>query len=157
MRSKKLPSPRPTSVSCVVALCLATAALLAACDALGGEGSEPSSDRRYYQFIEETSQETFVAATSDSATISVVEAQLRKPPEERKKLIVGPIKRGDGPYPDGYPWHFVPGEWTLADLATEVCDATPSYVSENVGYFVDEVGRYCPFGSRVVKEVEPPS
>jgi hypothetical protein len=132
--------------------------VLAACEplGLGGGTSPPPPERRYFRFVEENSGETFVAATADSLALAQVEAQLARPPAERTKLIIGPIERGDGLYPDGYPWHFVPDAWRLADLATEVCDGRPSYVSAHVDYFVDKVGRYCPFGSRVVAEVEPP-
>jgi hypothetical protein len=48
-------------------------------------------------------------------------------------------------------------------VTTEVCDARPSYVEENVGEFVDNVGRYCPWSARLVElrnytggEIEPP-
>jgi hypothetical protein len=51
----------------------------------------------------------------------------------------------------------------MADFTTEVCDARPSYVEENVGEFVDNVGRYCPWSARLVElrnytggEIEPP-
>jgi hypothetical protein len=132
--------------------------VLAACEplGLGGGGEAPRPERRYFRFVEAASGETFVAATADSLALAQVEAELARPPADRNKLIIGSIERGDGLYPDGYPWHFVPDAWRLADLATEVCDGRPSYVSAHVDYFVDEVGRYCPFGSRLVEEVPPP-
>ena len=38
----------------------------------------------------------------------------------------------------------------MAHFTTEVCDARPSYVDENVGEFVNNVGRYCPWSARLV-------
>ena len=136
----------------VFATLAATTLLLSACDGTGESGPD---EQRYFQFVYTSSSETFVAATADPEVIDQVEAQLEKPKDERDLIIVGPIARGEVSYNPGYPWHFVEGEWKLAEAATEVCDARPSRLGEDLNYWVDEVGRYCPFASRVQREVEP--
>jgi hypothetical protein len=44
-----------------------------------------------------------------------------------------------------------PQDIAMAQFAIEVCDATPSYVEENVDEFVERVGRYCPWAARLVE------
>jgi hypothetical protein len=127
--------------------------LLGACDSTG---ESPSQQLRYFKFVHPETSGTFVAATSESDVLETLEAQLNKSPEARNRFIAGPIARGDAGYNDGHPWHFVEGEWTLVESAVEVCDGAPSYVDEHVDYFVEEVGRYCPWSARVQKEVKAP-
>ncbi|MDQ5810532.1 MAG: hypothetical protein M3358_07255, partial [Actinomycetota bacterium] len=61
----------------------------------------------------------------------------------------GRILRGPGRASHNVPygWHLDPRDISMADFTTEVCDARPSYVEENVGEFVDTVGRYCPWSA----------
>ena len=42
----------------------------------------------------------------------------------------------------------------MAEVAVEVCDATPSYVEANQDYFVDVVGSYCPWSAQLVGLVD---
>lgn len=139
----------------ILGLLLAMAIVLAGCDS----GGQPPTDRtRYFRFLytHDSNPTTFVAATSDAEVLSDVEDQLEKPIEDRNTFITGPIERGNGGHNDDYPWHFAPNKWGLAEIAMEVCDGHPEYVSENVEYFVGEVGRYCPWSSKVLMEVDPP-
>jgi hypothetical protein len=38
----------------------------------------------------------------------------------------------------------------MADVSIEVCDGKPSYVQENLDEWLDTVGNYCPWASKVV-------
>jgi RTX calcium-binding nonapeptide repeat (4 copies) len=78
----------------------------------------------------------------------------------------GRILRGPGRAAHNVPydWHLDPRDISMAEFTTEVCDAKPSYVEENVGEFVDSPGRYCPWSARLVElrnytggEIEPPA
>jgi hypothetical protein len=64
----------------------------------------------------------------------------------------GKIRRGAGVgrHNAPYTWHLDPEEIELAALTTEVCDGRPSYVQDNVGEYVDVVGRYCPWGAKLI-------
>jgi hypothetical protein len=127
--------------------------VLGGCDTTG---SSPGEKLRYFEFVHMTDADTFVVATSDPEVIASVEAQLAKPAGQRKKHINGKIARGEKSYNPGYPWHFVEGEWALSELSTEVCDGRLSFVTENLGYWTEEVGRFCPWNSRVVREMDEP-
>lgn len=47
-------------------------------------------------------------------------------------------------------WHLDPEDIEMAELTTEVCDAAPGYVEANKAEFISTVGRYCPWGARLV-------
>jgi hypothetical protein len=77
----------------------------------------------------------------------------------------GRIFRGPGRAGHNVPyrWHLDPQDITMADFTVEVCDASPSYVEENVGEFVKNVKRYCPWNAKLVelrnytgREIKPP-
>jgi len=73
--------------------------------------------------------------------------------ESTASIPNGRILRGPGKarHNAPYSWHLDPEDISMADMTIEVCDARPSYVEENVGEFVDNVGRYCAWNARLVE------
>ena len=67
--------------------------------------------------------------------------------------INGEIARGDGGFNSGFSWHLRPNTVEFVDMTMELCDGRPSFVEENVDYYVDTVKRYCPWGIKVVQEL----
>src|SRR5690606_871351 len=65
----------------------------------------------------------------------------------------GPILRGPGAGGHNAPfaWHLDPDETEIVDVAIELCDGSPSYVQDHLDEFVDVVGRYCPWGAKLVR------
>lgn len=126
---------------------------------LSGCSNSTSSeqDTRYYEFRHEDdpSDYTMVAATSDPGVIAKVEQELQKPLDERNMHINGDIARGNKAYNAQWSWYFIPDEWDLVEVSVEVCDGRPGMVEENINYWVDQVGYFCPWSSRVVREVTP--
>jgi hypothetical protein len=57
---------------------------------------------------------------------------------------------GEGNHNAPYSWHLDPQDIETASMTTEVCDAEPSYVEQNVDEFVDNVKRYCPWSARLI-------
>lgn len=127
-------------------------ALLSACST-----DSDDDNARYFEFIHESDDinYTIVAKTSDPEVIAKVEQELSKPFEERNMHINGVIEQGNAGYNSDWSWHFVEDQWDLAEISAEVCDGRPSFVEENLYYWVDQVGRFCPWGSRVEEEVSP--
>jgi hypothetical protein len=68
----------------------------------------------------------------------------------------GRIYRGPGlgDHNQPYGWHLDPEDIQMAELTIEVCDARPSYVQAHIGEFVDNIGRYCPWGATLVELVD---
>ncbi|NGP87115.1 hypothetical protein G3569_02010 [Aliifodinibius halophilus] len=105
----------------------------------------------YYEF-ETTGDEHVIAGTSDESVIKMAREQLTLPKSERNKFINGEIERGTN-HNKSWSWHFVPGKWSFTEVATEVCDGRPSFVEEELDYWVDDVGRFCPYSAKVIKEI----
>jgi hypothetical protein len=123
--------------------------MLGACDG-GGDAAE--DEYQYFEF-EATAGERFVAGTSDPELIRAARSQLALPESERELFINGEIARGTRRN-EGWSWHFTPNKWQLTELSAEVCDGRPSHVEEDLDYWVEEVGRFCPWSSFVLREVE---
>lgn len=70
------------------------------------------------------------------------------------RVLVGRLVGGSGGFNLGYSWHLEPDSVGFHDVAMELCDGLPSYVEQNLGYWLDTVGTYCPWQSRVVAEVQ---
>ena len=115
-----------------------------------GEAAE-----RYFEFAirNHEASENFVAITSDSTVIGLLEEQLELPEADRNLHITGPLEFGDGGHNTGWAWHFVPNEWTLAEMSVELCDGWSSGVESDLSYWLDTVGTFCPWDSHVLREI----
>jgi hypothetical protein len=125
-------------------------------------GSLSAQPLRYFEFTTQCGhgnwQDTsFIAATADPAVIDSVLTDLDKPYEERR-FISGAIDLGDGGYNHNaghwFLWHFIPGQWELAEMAIEVCDGCPySDVDADTSYWVGNLGMFCPWSGKPAREI----
>ena len=134
---------------------LAAWVLLAGCD----DSSAPPMDDApgtvtflFKMHGDVTGEQDFKAVTSDEEVIAMVRDQLLLPENERTLFISGPIDRGNDGHNLDWNWHFVPDQWTLTELAIELCDGNAVLVSQDVDYWVDTVGQFCPWGSYAANE-----
>lgn len=120
-------------------------------------GTNNDDNDRYFEFTHESDDINYsiVAKTSNPDVIAKVEQELSKPFDQRTMHINGPIERGNPGYNSNWSWHFTEDQWDLAEISVEVCDGRPSFVEEDLDYWINQVGRFCPYGSRVVGEVNP--
>lgn len=95
--------------------------------------------------------EDVFAVTTDAAVIAEVEKDLKVPIAQRR-MITGPIATGNGGVNGKWTWHFVPDQWTLAEMSIELCDGSPSYVEAHRDEWIRDVKRYCPWSSGVLRE-----
>lgn len=58
--------------------------------------------------------------------------------------------RGPGSHNAPFQWHLDAADIHLTELAMELCDGRPSHLERNIDDFVDRIGRYCPWGARLV-------
>lgn len=98
----------------------------------------------------EVRSERFHVWTRDPETIQQLEAL--EEGDSGANIPNGELRRGPGPGEFNAPWswHMDPESVEMAEVTTEVCDGTPSFVESEVDYFVDEVGRYCPWSAELV-------
>lgn len=125
----------------------------AACDI---SSEAPTEEPRYFEITHQNGENdySFVVQTSVPEVIEKVEEELSRPFEERNLHIHGEIARGSEDYNSNWRWHFVADEWDLVEVSTEVCDGTPGMVENDLDYWVDQVGNFCPWSARVSGEVD---
>jgi hypothetical protein len=94
--------------------------------------------------------QTFKVFVTNPATIAALFALQRG--EATASIPNGRILRGSGPgkHNAPYSWHFDPADVEMADFTIEVCDGAPSYVESHLAEYVDVIGRYCPWGAKLV-------
>jgi hypothetical protein len=63
---------------------------------------------------------------------------------------IGVIAFGDGGFNAPWGWHYKPETVTMTDFSTEVCDAEPHFVQENLDYWVNTVQYYCPWSAKII-------
>lgn len=63
------------------------------------------------------------------------------------RLLDGP---GQANHNAPWTWHLDPQDIEMAEVTVEVCDGRPSYVEENKAEFIETIGRYCPWGAKLV-------
>jgi hypothetical protein len=63
---------------------------------------------------------------------------------------IGVLDFGDGGFNKPWGWHYKPETVKMTDFSTEVCDAEPHFVEENLDYWVNTVKYYCPWSARIV-------
>lgn len=107
-----------------------------------------------FEFVHNSHNERFVAATDDPAVIAAARAQLQLPFDQRTMHINGAIEAGDGGVNAPWSWHFTPDAWNLAEMSMEVCDGWPSYIEEHLDEWLKSPGSFCPWGSRIESEVK---
>lgn len=132
--------------------------LLAAVALVACSSPEPPAAPKTVRFLfglegETTGAENFIAATAVPAVIAQCRAELQKPPARRTLHINGPIARESGGRNLNWHWTHQPDGWRLAEMSIEVCDGRPSMVEADLAYWVDKLGRFCPWHSRVLQEL----
>lgn len=116
---------------------------LAACadTELTGPGETPT-------FLVEVSGEQFRVQVTDPGEIQRFQARVQSGAEAP---ISGDLLPGHGGFNAPWGWHLDPTTVHVADLTIEVCDGRPSMVEEDLDYWFDTVGRFCPWGARVLR------
>jgi len=63
---------------------------------------------------------------------------------------IGTLDSGDGGFNMPWSWHMKPETVRMTDFSTEVCDAEPHMLQDNLTYWVKVVGNYCPWSAKIV-------
>lgn len=93
-------------------------------------------------------KERFVVRATDSQTLR----QLADNYEGKNNYhVTGRLVRGDGGFNQPWSWHLDPASVRMAEVSIEVCDGRPSFVEEELDYWLGTVKTYCPWSSKVVK------
>lgn len=63
----------------------------------------------------------------------------------------GKLLRGQVDYNEPWSWHIDSEDIVMAEVTIELCDGLPSHVEGNLDYWVDTVGRFCPWTAELVE------
>jgi hypothetical protein len=107
----------------------------------------PTSPRGEALFLVRVCGQTFHVLISDPQTIAEAESQIETP----TKHVTGRLAMGDGGFNRPWHWHLDPGTVTFVDASVEVCDGCPADVEHDLNYWVNAVGQFCPWSSKVVR------
>ncbi|GBC70582.1 hypothetical protein HRbin02_00350 [Candidatus Calditenuaceae archaeon HR02] len=140
---------RTSLILLITLLAVSVAALLLFYPLLvGGRGS----GGRY--FLVDVSGERFIIYVTDEETIRLAEDNLRG---LNNLFPTGELERGDGGFNKPWSWHLRPDTVRMAEFSIELCDGLPSYVESELDYWIDTVGRYCPWSGRIIASADSPA
>ncbi len=66
------------------------------------------------------------------------------------RIPSGRVVRGGTFYNQPWNWHIDPDDIQMVELTIELCDGRPSDVEADIDYWVNTVGRYCPWGAVII-------
>ncbi len=69
--------------------------------------------------------------------------------ESQANIPSGRILRGAVSYNQPWSWHIDSEDIHMAELTMELCDGLPSHVENDLDYWVDTVGRFCPWQAKL--------
>lgn len=133
-------------------LCVLVSAFTVSAAAACSSPTEPSAELKGgVVAVYDVSGERFSVFVRNSAAVQRL-IRIRNG-ENLGQIPNGRILRGAGAANHNTPhaWHLDPDDISIVDVAIEVCDGRPSYVDENIAEYVDVVGRYCPWGAKLVR------
>jgi hypothetical protein len=57
---------------------------------------------------------------------------------------------GEGNHNEPWSWHLDPEEIEMAEATIEVCSGKPSDVEADLDYWINDVGRFCPWSAELI-------
>lgn len=98
--------------------------------------------------LEDPEGQTFHALIRDPAVIAQAEELVGA---GQQQILSGALLAGDGGFNGPWSWHLDPDTIGFSDVTIELCDGCPSFVEENLDYWLGVVGQYCPWTTEVVE------
>ena len=124
--------------------------LASGASAAGCDDSSTGPDEEGAVFVIEVIDETFRVRIENPDLIAQARRILAG--EEPQKIVTGSLAAGDGGFNDPWSWHVVPETVGFAEAAIELCDGKPSFVEDDLSYWLNTVGTYCPWSAQVIAE-----
>jgi hypothetical protein len=119
--------------------------------------TKPKTNVAYFAFKDSSEAGLFVFELNDAAKIAEARTILAGN-ETHKVHVSGTIVKSKASYNTNWNYHFAPDSIAFFEVATEVCDSTMRYVEDHLsdvgGAFLPK-NHWCPWSSKLVKEVSP--
>jgi hypothetical protein len=119
-------------------------AFLAAC----GEATGPNKEAVATFVVEVSGEEFRVQVTSETQA----EAFRARMASGAEGVVSGSLISGSGGINSPWKWHLDAATVHVTDMAIELCDGRPSMVDADLAYWLNNVGQFCPWGAKVVRE-----
>jgi hypothetical protein len=119
--------------------------IVATVDAIRKTSTLPTAGK---SFTVEVSGERFVVRATDAETITQLTDNYKG---LNRMHVTGELGRGDGGFNQPWGWHLDPASVRMAEVSIELCDGRPSMVQDDLEYWLDTVGTFCPWSSKVVE------
>ena len=71
--------------------------------------------------------------------------------ESQATIPSGKLSKGSVWYNGPWSWHIDSEDIHMADVTMELCDGIPSHVEADLDYWVNAVGRFCPWNATIVQ------
>lgn len=150
VRSRPLPRPaRPAHPLRILVLVMFLAGLVPV-SGLARQAEQDPGPTALLVTWQTADGETFRAVVTDAASIERIVAALAG--DGYAGIPNGVLAHGDGGVNAPHAWHLL--DVTVVDMTIELCDGTASMVDADIDYWVDVVGRFCPW-SAIVVAAEP--
>jgi hypothetical protein len=106
-----------------------------------------ASQSRGMYFVVDVVGERFTMFVVDQETISEALDNMKG---LNNMHPIGVLEFGDGGFNQPWGWHYKPETVRMTEFSTEVCDAEPHFVQENLDYWVNTVQYYCPWSAKIL-------
>jgi len=70
--------------------------------------------------------------------------------QSEARIPSGKLLKGQMSYNKPWHWHIDSNDIAMAEMTIELCDGIPSFVEANIDYWVNTVGRFCPWSATLV-------
>jgi hypothetical protein len=70
--------------------------------------------------------------------------------QSNARIPSGRLIKGREAHNASWNWHIDPEDIQMAEITMELCDGRPSDVEKDIDYWVDTVGRFCPWSAVLV-------
>ncbi len=105
-------------------------------------------------FLVDVNGERFVIYVTDAETIRLALENM----EGKNDLFpMGELARGDGGFNKPWSWHLKPETVRMVEVSIELCDGTPSFVENELEYWLETVKSYCPWWGRIIAAADDPN
>jgi len=113
-----------------------------------------STSPRGKYFLVDVHGERFIIYVTDAETIELAIENMQG---KNKMFPMGELGRGDGGFNKPWSWHLKPDTVRMVEVSIELCDGTPSFVEDELEYWLETVKNYCPWGGRIIAMGDDPN
>lgn len=97
--------------------------------------------------------ENFVVRIADPKTAALAHRIVNG--LEPQRIVTGRLRSGNGGFNQPWSWHLDPNDVALAEFTSELCDGCPSFVENDLMYWLNNVGWFCPWTAEILEAIDP--